>query len=454
MKKWQKIGMTTALLFLFAGCGTSESEEATTDKDVVTLTYANWNLGTDAEKNLERLMIDAFNVAYPNIQVKIDQTIDGDDYTGKMNTAASAGKLPDVFMINDIPSNIKNEWLLDLSDLVADDAEFAAVDQIIQETLQVEDQVVAIPFAKHLLGYYVNTDLLDTLNLDAPTLDSHVEDFIDSIKQATDLGKGFVGVDSAHAIVDWYAGAQNEAMGWFTFQDGAFHLDANEMIEAVNTAKDLVTNQFSYINLPQEQKDALSGDDSGLAFKSGQIAYFYNGTYMNADLQANADFNFSFIGLPGGRQAITADYLGISQNTKDQEAAYTFAKYMSFGNEGFLKRISLAEEHGFELATLPLTNDSEVAEMYWAQVMVPGCEEANANLAQAMFEPTKVTPGYIQARFEASTGLKIGEEDNANVWYLLNAATAGEINYQDYAGQLQMLAQRQYEEANEAIFNE
>lgn len=454
MKTWLKAGLSAATIVCLVGCGTSDSDDPTTEEGVVTLTYANWNLGTDAEKNLERLMIEAFNEAHPDIQVKIDQTIDGDDYTAKMNTAASAGKLPDVFMINDMPTSIKNEWLLDLSELVAEDAAFATIDQTIQETVEWDGQVVAVPFAKHLLGYYVNMDLLDTLNLDPPTLASDVSVLIDSIKQATDLGKGIVGVDSAQSIVDWYAGAKNEHMGWFTFQDGAFHLDGQEMIEGVNTAKDLVTNHFSYNDLPQDQKDALSGDDSGLAFKSGQIAYYYNGTYMNADLQEHADFNFAFIGLPGGRQAITADYLGISQSTADKEAAYTFAKYMSFGKEGFLKRMELAQEHGFELSTLPLTTDEEVADRYWAQVMVPGCAEANASLDQAMFEPIKVTPGYIQARFEASTGLKIGEEDNANVWYLLNAATKGEINYQDYAVQLQELAQRQYDEANAAMHNE
>lgn len=451
-KKLVLLGMAAVTTLALGACGSS-SKESKESSDVVTLKYANWNLGTESDKNLERLMIDEFNKAHKDIKVEIDNSINGDDYTGKINTAASAGKLPDVFMINDIPSNYKNDWLLDISELASKDEDYEAIDSTIKETTKVGEKVVALPFAKHLLGYYINNDILDSLNLEKPAMDSKVEDFVAAIKTATDLDKGFVGTDNAQTIVDWYPGQVNTKMGWFTFADGKFQLDSKEMIEGVNVAKDLVTNKYSYNDLPQAEKDKLSGDDSGKAFKAGQVAYYYNGTYMNADLQKNADFNFEFIGLPGGRQAVSSDFLGISKSTKNKEAAYEFAKYLSFGKEGFKKRLDLAEDKGLELATLPLTTNKEMEEKYWEIVTVPGVKETNEKLENAMFEPIKVVPGYIQARYEASTGLKIGDEENANVGALINAAASGKINYQDYAAQLQELAQKQYDDANKAMNN-
>ena len=43
--------------------------------DVVTIKYANWNLGTPEENNVERQMIQAFMDTHPNIKVVIDDSI-------------------------------------------------------------------------------------------------------------------------------------------------------------------------------------------------------------------------------------------------------------------------------------------------------------------------------------------------------------------------------------------
>jgi ABC-type glycerol-3-phosphate transport system substrate-binding protein len=56
-------------LLLFACGGQEEPSEPTATRDVV-LTYASWNLGSpDSEDpNMERLMIEAFMEAHPDIE--------------------------------------------------------------------------------------------------------------------------------------------------------------------------------------------------------------------------------------------------------------------------------------------------------------------------------------------------------------------------------------------------
>lgn len=445
-KQLLRAGIVLAAFGMLAGCGKDEKAKKNEDDGRTVITYANWNLGTENDKNIERLMIDEFNKSQDKIKVKIDDSIDGDGYNDKMNTAASAGKLPDVFMVSSIPTSYKNEWLLDLDKFTESDQEFTSLNSTIIDTTKVNDQTMVLPFAKHLMGYFVNTDLLNKLNLNVPEPGVSVDEFIKTVKEATDIKNGHVGISNVEQFVDWYAGEADTQMGWYTFNNDKFQLNSEKMIQGVQTAKDLASGGYSFAQLEDEQKAEL-GEEIGAGFKKGHIAFMYDGSYAAVNLQKESDVDFEFIGLPGDRNAMTLDYLGISKNTKNAEAAYEFAKYMSFGKDGFMKRMELSEKNGLELATLPLSSDEEVNNRYWETVTVSGLEEVNNRLENAMFDPLKIIPGYAQARFEGETGLKVGDSDNATMGAFLNGCIRGEVNYQDYADQIQKLAQQFYEDA-------
>ncbi|WP_129691678.1 ABC transporter substrate-binding protein [Gottfriedia acidiceleris] len=449
MEKILKIAAAASVALTMAACN-KETSSTTADKKIV-INYANWNLGTESEKNLERLMIEAYEKTHKNIDIKIDENITNDDWKGSLSTAASAGKLPDVFMLSDIPSGITNDWLLDISDLVNKDKDFTSLPESVKESTKNSDKTYAIPFAQHFMGYYVNKDIFNNANIDAPEYGISLPDFINGIKDTTDLGKGIVGINSTTDFVDWYSGAKNENVNWFTYGSGKYHLDSPEMFEGVKMAKDLGTNGYAYEGLNQEQKDKLSGDDIGAAFKAGQIAYFWNGTWMNSDFAKNVDFDWDFVGIPGGRTAMAVDYLGVAKSTKYKKEAYDFAKFMSFGKDGFLKRMDLSIKSGTEINTLPITTDSEVLAKYWDMISVPGVQKAYENLDKAMIDPIKIVPGYAASRWEATTGIKIGDNDNAKVVDLLKDSVYGSVNYQDYAKQLNDLAQQQYDNAVNAM---
>lgn len=442
-----------------SGNGNGTSDNGSTDNgdsdsgETVTLTYANWNLGTEGDANIERLMIEAFNESQDRIEVLIDENVTTDDWNGSLATAASAGNLPDVFMLNNIPTSYTNEWLYDLSEIAQADEEFQMIPEASSNAASVGDQVVSIPFATHLFGYYVNYDILNDLNLSIPQYGFTVDELLDLVRSSTNIDQEIVGIENAAQIVDWYPGAVNPESGWFTFNEaeGTFSLDSDEMAQGVNIARDLASNDYAYVNLPEEVKEQLSGDDSGLAFRNGQITFSYNGTWMNSAMLTEVDFEWNFLGLPEGRNAIVNDFLGVSQSTEYPEEAYEFAKFMSFGTEGFSERIRLTEENDFAFNTLPITTAPEVLDEYWALVDIPGLQEAYENLDNAMVEPFKHVPGFAQARFEAPTGISIGDEDNANVGHLINESIAGNVNYQDYASQLQDLAQQAHDSAAEAM---
>jgi ABC-type glycerol-3-phosphate transport system substrate-binding protein len=85
----------------------------------VTLRYANWNLGTEADNNAERQMIKAYTDAHPWVTIEIvDMSAEG-GWDAVLTGYAAKGELPDVFMANNVPLYVQNGWLADVSSLAA-----------------------------------------------------------------------------------------------------------------------------------------------------------------------------------------------------------------------------------------------------------------------------------------------------------------------------------------------
>lgn len=455
------VGISSLILgsLVLAACGNNGtpedngSEGETPSEGSVTLTYANWNLGTEGEVGIERMMIEAFNESQDAIEVVIDEMVTTDDWDGSLSTAASAGDLPDVFMMNNIPTNFSNDWLHDLSDIASADEEFEMIPEAVRTAAEIDGQTVAIPFATHLMGYYVNNDILNDLNLSLAEYGMSMDDFLDAVRSSTNIDQDVVGLENAAQIADWYPGATNEDLGWFTYNDeeGTYALDSPEMAEGVNIARDIATNGYTYVNMSEEDQERMSGGDAGAAFRNGQITFSWNGTWMNPSFTTETDFQWDFIGVPGGNNVIVNDFIGVAQSTEHPEAAYEFAKFMSFGKEGFMQRIELVDENDFGFNTLPISTDQEILDAYWELVDVPGIRAAYDELDGAMVEGFKVVPGFGNSRFGATTGVSIGEEENASIGYIIDQSVAGSVNFQDYASQLQDLAQQAHDDAVEAM---
>lgn len=453
MKKLLSLLTVSALVFGLAGCNSNQptNNAKPSEKESVTLTYANWNLGTEAEQNLERLMIKAFEEKYPNIKIKIDESISTKDWNGSLSAAASAGKMPDVFMLAQIPTALKNDWLLDLSDLAAKDKEFANVPNVVKESASYKGKLYAVPFAQHFLGFFVNKDLFNKANLDVPQYGMTIEQFTNAVKSVTNVKNGVAGINHPYGFPDWYPPAANKDLGWYTYSGGKYQLDGKEFISGVNLAKTMITNGYAYETLKDDQKANFKGKDPEEVWEQGGVALKWDGTWGTARMSEVLKFQWDFVGIPGGRTVVTNDFVGISKSAKHAQEAYQFAKWMSFGKEGFLKRLEIADKQRKAVNTLPITTDKEVLDKYFALLDVPGVRKAYQNLNNAIVEPVKIVPGFIEARWEAPTGVKIGDKANATVVQLIESGMKGEIKIEDYAKQLDQLADQKTQEAMAAL---
>jgi multiple sugar transport system substrate-binding protein len=429
------------------GTGSSDKGDSGKPEEVV-ITYVNWNLGTEAENNIERQMIQAFQDAYPNIKVQLDESFDYSKYGDSLIAAAAAGKLPDVIMLPNIPFGLSNEWLLNLNDLAANDPEWQFLPKTLEEATHYGSGIYAIPAGMFFMGYFINQDLFEQANLPeldfAPTWD----DFANAIRTLNNPSEGIIGLAEEVQIPEWYPASVNSELGWYTWDGEKYRLDDPSFTEGVNKARELFQGKYTYDSLSDEQKAQYNAGWFGDVWNQGKIAVRWDGTWATRDYSTR-NFKSKFIGVPGGRFVLVGDFMGISKSSAHPEEAYTFAKFMTFGKEGILKRIELNTDGSY--TSLPLTTDTAVLEQYFASGAYPGIEEAFNQIDNAIVEGVKIVPGYVRSRWEAPTGVKIGDKDNANLADLIFNSMRGNVRIEDYIGQINKLANDEYKAAAESI---
>ncbi|WP_096155665.1 ABC transporter substrate-binding protein [Bacillus sp. FJAT-45066] len=461
----KKLTLLITVLFLTAfivGCSSNNTDNSTTDKnkndnvtdskEEVTLKVASWRFGTEEDNNLERQMIQAFMEDYPHIKIEIDESI-ADPWNDSLATAASAGNLPDVFEIADIPVAIQNEWLYDLSEIVAGDADFDSISESVKDVLYHDDKVIALPSGQHFLGYYVNKDLYDRQNLDAPEYGMSIDEFSDAIRSVTDISNGVIGLNQPFSIIEWYPAAANDNMGIYTFNDGQVNLNSNEFIRGINFANSIVSNNYVWDEgLSDTQKANFNGENATEVWNQGNVGFFFDGSWSIGWMAEQSDFNWDFVGIPGGRTVVVNDFMGISKSTKHAEEAYLFTKYMTYGKEGFMKRLAVADANGEKINNLPISTDQEVLDEFFSRLDVPGILEAYNYIDNGVANLPKIVPGYIDARWNAPTGVQLNAEiPNASIGQLIDASVRGEVKIEDYISQLNDLANQKLQEGADAL---
>ena len=136
-------------------------------------------------------------------------------------------------------------------------------------------------------------------------------------------------------------------------------------------------------------------------------------------------FNWDFIGVPGGNQAIVFDVMVVAKTAANLEEAYDFAKWMTFSKEAYVKEVELARPRVLrQKCRFRLTLHS--IELYKDFVDKPGILMALENLDNSLVESlAKIVPGYINARWEGKPGIDVGEDKDVNMWYMFNFANDG-----------------------------
>jgi ABC-type glycerol-3-phosphate transport system substrate-binding protein len=413
----------------------------------VTLRYANWNVGTEEENNLQRQLITAYMEANPDVTIEfVDMSGEG-GWEEKLTNYAARGELPDVFMANNTPYYVQNGWTADLTELVAGDPDWEAIPQVLKNAVTYSDSVLGLPSAQFIMGYFVNIDLFEAANLDAPTYGVSVEDFFAAATALTDVQQGVLGLHEMEPIIGWYPSTQDSNLGWFSFDGTYMNYNSDAFKGAVNTAIEMKPHTWQ--GLSDEQKTAFAAQGPWELFVNQESGAVWEGGWAVPNFAQNATFNWDFVGIPGGNQAVVADILVVSATSANLEAAYDFAKWMSFSTEGYAKEAELAMSMDSVPTRMPVSISPETIDLYLSFFgEKPGLRAALENLDNSLVESlAKIVPGYINARWEGKPGIDINENLDVNLGFVFGNVSSGVFKFEDYSAQLETFANGILDEA-------
>jgi ABC-type glycerol-3-phosphate transport system substrate-binding protein len=321
---------------------------------------------------------------------------------------------------------------------VANDPDWADVPQVLKDAFTYDGRVLGLPAAQFIMGYFVNQDLFEAANLDAPQYGFTVEEFMDAVTSVNNVEQGVLGLDETFPINGWYPNSIDPNLKWYSFDGEQMNYNAAAFKEAVQTTAQL--QPYTWQGLTEEQIANFTATGPWELFLNQEVGLKWDASWALPGYISEADFNWDFIGFPGGNQAVVFDVIVVSQETEHLEEAYNFAKWLSFSKEAYAKEVELAEAMG-TAPKMPISIDDASLELYKGFVDKPGVQAALENLDNSVIESlAKIVPGYINARWEGKPGIAIGDQQDATLGYMFDNAHTGVFKFEDYSAQLEQYA--------------
>jgi ABC-type glycerol-3-phosphate transport system substrate-binding protein len=294
---------------------------------------------------------------------------------------------------------------------------------------------MGVPAAQFVMGYFVNKDLYEAANLDAPEYGFSVEEFEEAVTALDNVPQGVLGLDEMEFVMGWYANTQNPDLRWFSFDGSQMNYNSAAFKDAVNKAIEL--RQYTWQGLSEEQIANFNAVGPWELFLNQEVGLRWDASWSVPGYVENATFEWDFVGIPGGNQAMVADIMVVSKTTENLPEAYNFVKWMTFSSEAYAKEAELAEAMG-SAPKMPVSVNDASLEIYTQFVDKPGILAALENLDNSLVESlAKVIPGYINARWEDKPGIDIGEDSDVNIGYIFSNASRGDYKFEDYSAQLE-----------------
>ncbi len=368
-------------------------------------------------------LLENFNIYYPNIEVEYEyyETSTSDYLTAKSAT----GDLPDVVMdtADELYYYVSQGWVYPLTDFVEDDKDFTYVPESIVSSYTYLDELYALPMQVHFECVFINTDLLDALNMDMPELDWGSEEYKELLKSGTT--SEYSGTEYLWCVDEMFAGSMGE-YGYYGLDTETltFHM-SESWVDAVNLMVELRSypglEAWSLRNTADSVEDSDyvakfgNGDtsDNNMAMKLGKVLSNPQGTWDVNWLKTDCDFNWVLWPWPsdneeGASLPMHVDCSFVVSTAQDPDAAFEFVRYVTYSVEGNLERISMYEAGDTDDYTLndfyyiPATNNPEIEERWKALESVDEAVQFmydNMSTSYRM-DLSKIIPGWSQVNDE------------------------------------------------------
>ncbi|MCM3731145.1 ABC transporter substrate-binding protein [Fictibacillus halophilus] len=330
------------LIGIIAGCS-SEQSTGTSKDGTVTLKYFAFSPGEDHEDEL-KAMIAAFEKKNPKIKVDYELA-SFDDYFTKLQTQIAGNNAPDVFELNyeNFVSYASKGALLELDPLIEKDTNFNpdSINKKAYEAFQYDGKQYGMVESFSNVVLFYNKDLFDKAGVEYPNDSWTWKEELAAAEKLTDKKNGVWGTYSPVQFWEFYKTiAQN---GGSILNEDKTEVTVNSP-ENVETLTWMMDKMNKYHVTPTEKE--MSGQANEDLFKAGKIAMLRTGIWM-FDGFKDVPFKWDIALEPGNTQKahhFFANGLAVSKKTKNAEAAWKWAQFMSSSEEAAKIRIDSAWE--------------------------------------------------------------------------------------------------------------
>jgi multiple sugar transport system substrate-binding protein len=364
------LALLLAATMALSGCtatpaAPAESAAQPAASGAVTLQLMGW-ASSDAENVRLQEVVDGWNAANPDIQVKLNLV---PDYDTKLQTSLAGGAPPDVFYVDSfkLPDLVAAGALLPIGDSMTEVDDFYPS---LREAFTVDGTFYCPPKDFSTLGLEYNTDLFDAAGLEYPTAEWTWDDLRAAAEALTDKDAGVVGLTINPDFARWIA---------FLYQSGGEVANADFTAMELNSPEALAAMEF-YVGLVRDGYAAPASDlDSGWpgeAFGKGLAAMTVEGNWIVPFLKDQfPDLKYGLVELPAGpagkaTMAFTVCY-GVAADGKNTEAATKVVDYLT-GPEGMKAWTDL----GLAMPTRTSLRDGWLAQFSDLEPMLNGADYA------------------------------------------------------------------------------
>ncbi len=437
------ISILAIAVLALTGCGSSAV--ALDENEQVTLTVMGWGFGEEgteeADNNINRMVVDAYESLHPNVTIEIVQPAAGEDYNALVMNMAAGGNLPDVFLYAGHQDPVANQWAMDVSDYVKGNDLYDSIHETLRESGKINDAVYGIPVTMNFGGIKINKTMFEDLNITPLSWGFSMDDYMQAVRDlTTDTTKGTNITDN---LLDWYPASIDSSLEWYNFNGTEYDYSNEAFKEALD-----LENQIYSEKLNEASAEEGFFPEGSWPIGDGYIGSVYDFTWWDMKDVPSGD-EWEFIGLPGGNVTMVPDYMYVSSTTEHPEWATDFALY--YGAGSYEQRYNDAIEHELTVP-VPLTSNESDRELYdtsysYSEGMINALSTV-IDEDKGLVEAFKVTPGYPKSRFTADTGI-VNEEtgETYEIGALIRATFSGDLEYADYEDQLQELSNSEFDKA-------
>ncbi len=299
-----------------------------------------------------------FKAQYPNIKITVTPWSD-EGSAEWLTTQATNGNLPDIMLDwLDITYPISQGWVYPITDYLAADEDSGYIPENLLDKYQYGGENYGIPYRYSIRTFALNTDMLDALNLDAPSYDWSTDDFKDILIKATSNTTS--GINNIGWMEDMFLAARSKDGGgaWqYNKETNKVNLTNGDFVEVSNMIAEL--EQTPGLSADSLMDDALVAlgqqDDYAKKFGDGVDAVadskvlFANVSTWDYSWYKNYTFNFDFYPVPGAPgsapNVITyTDHAFMTSTTKNPDAAFEVLKFLTYGEGAYLALLDYEAE--------------------------------------------------------------------------------------------------------------